>query len=100
MRTSRLLTSISLAVFAAAARAENLADFYRGRTVTLLIGYEPGGGYDLYGRAVARFIGKHIPGRSSLDNLPGIGDGYRVRHLAGNLNIMRNQQQTHAALIL
>ena len=41
---------------------ESVADFYRGKTVTLQVGSEPGGGYDVVGRTVARFMGKYIPG--------------------------------------
>jgi len=50
-------------------------DFYRGRTVSLLIGYSVGGGYDAYGRLVARHLGKHIPGNPSVvpQNMSGAG---------------------------
>jgi hypothetical protein len=44
--------------------ADPVADFYNGKTVRMLIGYGPGGGYDLYGRAVAQFLPRHPP-RSS-----------------------------------
>ena len=45
-----------------AARSAGVEDFYRGKTVSLLIGYSVGGGYDAYGRLVARHFGKHLPG--------------------------------------
>ena len=48
---------------AAGARAQGTADFYRGKTVTLIVGYSVGGGYDTYARILARHIGKHIPGQ-------------------------------------
>ncbi|MGH6768963.1 MAG: Bug family tripartite tricarboxylate transporter substrate binding protein [Xanthobacteraceae bacterium] len=74
---------IRLATFAAAtllmgcpaSAQDSIADFYRGKTVTLQIGSEPGGGYDLVGRAVARHIGKHIPGNPTVivQNVPGGG---------------------------
>ena len=38
--------------------AQSVEDFYRGKTVNLMIGYSVGGGYDLYGRLVSRHIGK------------------------------------------
>jgi tripartite-type tricarboxylate transporter receptor subunit TctC len=69
------MTWIGLCVLAAAlvvastfstARAESVEDFYRGKTVTLVIGYSVGGGYDLYGRLVARYLGKHIPGQPTI----------------------------------
>ncbi len=58
---------LAAAVFAALpARAESVEDFYRGKTVTLVIGYSVGGGYDLYGRLVARYLGKYIPGQPNV----------------------------------
>ena len=63
-----------LAGGAAQAQAPDpVAGFYRGRNVTLLIGSSPGGGYDLYGRLIARFIGRHIPGNPQVivQNMPG-----------------------------
>jgi tripartite-type tricarboxylate transporter receptor subunit TctC len=41
-------------------------DFYKGRNVSLVIGYSAGGGYDAYARLLARFMGKHIPGNPSI----------------------------------
>ena len=49
-------------LFAGAASAqEDIASFYRGKNVQMIVGSSAGGGYDLYGRLVARAIGKHIP---------------------------------------
>jgi tripartite-type tricarboxylate transporter receptor subunit TctC len=50
-------------------------DFYKGRTVSLVIGYSPGTGYDIYARLLARFIGRHIPGTPTViaQNMPGAG---------------------------
>ena len=58
-----------------AASAETAEQFYRGKTVTLQIGYGPGGGYDLYARQLARFYGRHIPGEPAVvtQNVPGAG---------------------------
>jgi len=55
--------------------AETAERFYRGKTVTLQIGYGPGGGYDLYARQLARFYGRHIPGEPAIvtQNVPGAG---------------------------
>jgi tripartite-type tricarboxylate transporter receptor subunit TctC len=60
---------------AANARADAVADFYRGRSITLTIGYSAGGGYDAYGRVLARHLSKHIPGRPLVivQNMPGAG---------------------------
>ena len=50
-------------------------DFYRGKTVTIVVGFAPGGGYDISGRIVARHLGKHIPGNPNIivENRPGAG---------------------------
>jgi tripartite-type tricarboxylate transporter receptor subunit TctC len=58
-----------------AAHADAVADFYRNRTVNLVVGYGPGGGYDLCARLIARHIGRHIPGNPTVvvQNMPGAG---------------------------
>jgi tripartite-type tricarboxylate transporter receptor subunit TctC len=50
-------------------------DFYRGKQLEMVIGYSPGGTYDLYARLVARFLGNYIPGRPTIvpRNMPGAG---------------------------
>lgn len=57
------------------ASAETAEQFYRGKTVTLQIGYGPGGGYDLYARELARFYGRHIASEPAVvtQNVPGAG---------------------------
>lgn len=65
-----------IALLAAPALAQPAVEaFYRGRTVEMVIGTQPGGGYDLYGRLIARYIGKHIPGQPTVivKNMPGAG---------------------------
>jgi tripartite-type tricarboxylate transporter receptor subunit TctC len=56
-------------------RADSVEDFYKGKTVTYYISTVPGGGYDLYGRLIASYIGRHIPGSPTLvpKNMPGAG---------------------------
>ena len=55
--------------------ADTVESFYKGKTMQLLIGFGAGGGYDLYGRAVARHLGRHIPGNPSIvpQNMAGAG---------------------------
>src|SRR5262249_59644120 len=55
--------------------AQAQADFFRGKTITMLIGYTSGGGYDLYARVLSKHIGRHIPGNPSIvpQNMPGAG---------------------------
>jgi tripartite-type tricarboxylate transporter receptor subunit TctC len=57
------------------ARAASIEDFYRSHTVILIIGYSVAGGYDRYGRVLARHIGDHIPGHPGVvpENMPGAG---------------------------
>jgi tripartite-type tricarboxylate transporter receptor subunit TctC len=56
-------------------RAADVAEFYRDKTVTIVIGYSAGGGYDIFARLLARHLGRHIPGSPSVvpQNLPGAG---------------------------
>ena len=48
------------------ARADTVADFYRGKTINVYIGVNVGGGYDLEARLLARFMRAHIPGNPVL----------------------------------
>jgi len=72
------LTAAAFALFAvsaAGARAADVQEFYKGRSISLVIGYSAGSGYDLYARLLARFIGKYIPGNPAVvaQNMPGAG---------------------------
>lgn len=73
---TRLLGLIVAMLFCAqSAAADSVADFYRGRTVQLVLGYGPGGGYDVYTRLLAQHIGRHIPGSPAVvvQYMPGAG---------------------------
>jgi tripartite-type tricarboxylate transporter receptor subunit TctC len=90
--------SLSLSNFVAEAAT---ADFYQGKTVRIIVGYPPGGGYDFYARLIARYIGKYIPGNPHfiVENMPGAGslasanylyklaknDGLVLGHFSGSL---------------
>jgi tripartite-type tricarboxylate transporter receptor subunit TctC len=65
------------------AKADPVADFYRGRNVNLYIGYSVGGGYDNYARVLARHLGNHIPGNPSIlpQNMPGAGSLRALNYL-------------------
>jgi tripartite-type tricarboxylate transporter receptor subunit TctC len=62
-------------VSAAPVRAADVAEFYRGKTITVVIGYSAGGGYDVFARLLAQHMGRHIPGNPVLvpQNMPGAG---------------------------
>ena len=65
----------ALAGMSSPAAAQSAEDFYKGKTVTLYIGYGAGGGYDLYSRLLARHLGKHLAGKPNVipKNEPGAG---------------------------
>jgi tripartite-type tricarboxylate transporter receptor subunit TctC len=65
-----------MGVFLCGNMTQALADeFYKGKTIRFVVGAPAGGGYDTYTRAIARYLGKHIPGNPSLvvDNMDGAG---------------------------
>src|SRR5215468_6146614 len=71
------LAAVSLAPSAAA------QEFYRGKTVTVLVGFSPGGGFDINARVLARHIGRHIPGNPTVvvQNMTGAGSLTAVHYL-------------------
>jgi tripartite-type tricarboxylate transporter receptor subunit TctC len=75
MTPTRLIAALILALGAAPARADPVADFYKDAVVTMIVSTSAGGGYDTLARAVARHIGKHIPGGPTIvvRNMPGAG---------------------------
>ena len=81
-RLSRVCLGVSFcaALIASAAQAAGVDEFYRGKTIDLVIGYSPGATYDLYARTVGRHLGTHIPGypRVVPRNLPGAGSRIAV----------------------
>jgi len=82
----------------------DVADFYKGRQLTVVVGYGPGGGYDVYARLFARHVGRYLPGQPNVvvQNMPGAGslravnylynvapkDGSVVAHFARNMPLM------------
>jgi tripartite-type tricarboxylate transporter receptor subunit TctC len=69
---------------AGAGAQEQVEQFYRGKTVNMYIGSAVGGGYDGYGRLVARHLGKHIPGNPVVvpQNMPGAGSNKAAGYVA------------------
>jgi tripartite-type tricarboxylate transporter receptor subunit TctC len=68
-----LVAAAGLAISTFSAVAQVGPDYFKGKTFDILVGYETGGGYDLYARALARHIGRHLPGNPSVvvKNMPG-----------------------------
>jgi tripartite-type tricarboxylate transporter receptor subunit TctC len=81
------MTLACLTVLATAGSVPALAqaggEALAGKTVTMVIGFGPGGGYDQWGRAVARHIGRHLPGNPAVvpQNMPGAGSLLATNHL-------------------
>jgi tripartite-type tricarboxylate transporter receptor subunit TctC len=80
-------TAVAAAFSSANASQSEAADFYKGKTVQVLIGYGAGGGYDTYGRTLARHLGKHIPGNPTVivKNVPGAGSLVLMNQIANSL---------------
>ena len=81
------LVSAALALpLAAPAKADPVADFYKGKTVSMVVGSASGGGYDTMARAIARFIGRHIPGNPTVvvRNMPGAGGILAMNYISNN----------------
>ena len=77
MNRTKFTVALAAAVVALAspARAQSAEEFYRGKSVTILVGFTAGGVYDLYARLLGRHIGRHIPGHPTIvvQNMPGAG---------------------------
>jgi tripartite-type tricarboxylate transporter receptor subunit TctC len=72
----RLAVAASLILAAALpAHAQSVEEFYKGKSISMLIGFSAGGGYDLYARHLARHMSKHIPGNPTIvpQNMAGAG---------------------------
>ncbi len=85
MRKCRVIVPVLLVLLGATTAARTQATF-AGKTVTMYIGFGPGGGYDLWARVVARHIGAHLPGNPTVNaqNLEGAGS-YRAANFIYNV---------------
>lgn len=83
LRTIAALAAIATSLALGQARADAVADFYKGKTVNIIVGFGPGGGYDQYARTLARYLGKHIPGEPSVvvQNMDGAGSVRASNHV-------------------
>ena len=73
----------SLLLLTTPVAAQPAGDTLAGKSVPMIIGFGPGGGYDLWGRTVGRHIGKHLPGTPSVvpQNMPGAGSYAAASHI-------------------
>jgi tripartite-type tricarboxylate transporter receptor subunit TctC len=69
--------------FAAVGPAAHAQDFYKDKTLTIIVGYSPGGSFDLYARVLARYIGRYLPGNPTriVENMTGAGGLITANHL-------------------
>jgi tripartite-type tricarboxylate transporter receptor subunit TctC len=79
-----VIVATDCAIHPVTVSAQTVEQFYKGKTIDLVVGGAPGGGYDIYGRAVARHWGKHIPGSPTfaVRNMPGASGITMLRHTA------------------
>jgi tripartite-type tricarboxylate transporter receptor subunit TctC len=82
LRGTLFVLAAAAAASAPAVAAEN-PPVYAGKTVRVLVGYGPGGGYDIYARELGRFLGRHIPGNPAVvvQNMVGAGSLKAVNYL-------------------
>jgi tripartite-type tricarboxylate transporter receptor subunit TctC len=78
-----VIASAFLAGSPVVASAADVAEFYRGKTITIVIGYSVGGGYDIFARLLAQHLGRHMPGNPLVvpQNMPGAGSRKAGMHL-------------------
>jgi tripartite-type tricarboxylate transporter receptor subunit TctC len=81
-RLLALLAAMAAATVPAAAQ-DSVAQFYKGRQITVIVGSSAGGGYDIYARLLARHMGKYIPGNPSMivSNMPGAASNAAIAHV-------------------
>lgn len=83
LRLSGIALGSAILLSPAVAGAQSVADFYRGKTVSVILGYPGVGSNAIYARAVARHIGRHIPGTPNVifRTMPGAGSLVAANHL-------------------
>jgi tripartite-type tricarboxylate transporter receptor subunit TctC len=84
MRTWLLAVSTTLVVlFSLGGRPADAQSFFEGKTVRIIVGLAPGGGFDTYARVIARHMGKQIPGNPTLvvENMAGAGSLIAANHV-------------------
>lgn len=79
----RLLAVVTLLGAPSAFAQDSVAQFYKGRQITVIVGSSPGGGYDIYARLLARHLSRHVPGNPGVvvTNMPGAGSNAAVAHI-------------------
>lgn len=83
MKQFSLISLLVLCAFFASTAHATTHDFYKGKTVRIVVGFSAGGGFDTYSRAISRHIGRHIPGNPTVivENMPGAGSLISANHV-------------------
>jgi tripartite-type tricarboxylate transporter receptor subunit TctC len=89
MKAAATLWAIPLALVLASTATQRSAaqdPYFKGKTITIVVGYSAGGGYDQYARLMARHLGRYVPGHPTVivQNMPGAASMTSVRHLDVN----------------
>jgi tripartite-type tricarboxylate transporter receptor subunit TctC len=97
-RASTVCLCVTALLLSPPASAEVIEDFYRGKTISLYVGFPPGGGYDIYARVLASHLSRHIPGQPAIvvKNMDG-GSGVRA---AGYISSVTPQDGTSLGMFL
>src|SRR5262249_25075562 len=82
----KLIGLLSALLFVSSAESQAASgdqDFYKGKTIRIIVGFAAGGGFDVYARTVARHMPKHLPGNPSMivDNMTGAGSRLAANYL-------------------
>ena len=82
-RTGVCVLAAIAALVAWPAAADSVADFYKGKTIALVMGTGPGGSFDLYGRTIGMHLSRHIPGNPTIimEHMPGAGGVIAGNHI-------------------
>ena len=75
MRNLFLLALTAVVLVVGTQQLAHAQDFYKDKTLTIIVGYSPGGSFDLYARVMARYIGRYLPGNPTriVENMTGAG---------------------------
>ena len=82
---SKLFVALSIVLILLVAGGGNLyaQSFFDGKTIRIVVGFAPGGGFDTYARVISRHLSRHIPGNPTIvvENMTGAGSLIAANHL-------------------
>jgi tripartite-type tricarboxylate transporter receptor subunit TctC len=83
-RRALLLMTLAFGTFIAPAAAQNTQPYFKDKTIHMIVGSAPGGGYDAYGRLISEHLRQHIPGSPTVvvQNMPGAGSLIATNYIA------------------